>query len=111
MPRFQPYVVYHATDPMAKLMPDPRDWQIDRDRHYRHVANVYAPRDHVFSLTNHSEGQDWTQHPEVFWVVPGPSLRSTSVGDVISSPSTGRVWLVTYDDFQEVLPTSDGSVF
>ena len=58
---FHPYAVYHATNQLAMLMPDPRDWQTDRDRQYRHVANVYAPRDHVFALTNHSEGLDWTE--------------------------------------------------
>jgi len=105
-----PYAVYHATNPLAMLRPDPRDWQTDRDQQYRHVANVYALLDHVFTLTNHSEGQDWTERPEVFWVAPGSSPRSTSVGDVIFSPSTGRAWLVAYDDLQEILPTSDGSM-
>jgi len=76
-----PYAVYHATNPLAMLMPDPRAWQTDRDRQYRHIANVYAERSQVFALTNHSEGQDWTERPEVFWVAPGTSPRSTSVGD------------------------------
>jgi hypothetical protein len=101
-PEFHPYAIYHATSPLAMLMPNPHDWQINRDRYYRHVANVYAPRDWVFSLTNHSEEQDWTARPEVFWVRPGSSPRSTSVGDVIYSPSTGQAWLVTADDVQEI---------
>ena len=102
-----PYAVYHATNPLAMLRPDPRAWQTDRDRQYRHVANVYAERSQVFVLTNHTEG-DWTKRPEVFWVAPGMSPRSTSVGDVIYSPSTGRAWLVTWDDLQEISPTSQG---
>lgn len=106
-----PYAVYHATNLVAMLMPDPRDWQIDREQHYRHVANVYALRDRVFALTNHCEGQDWTERPEVFWVAPGSSPRSTSVGDVIYSPSTHRAWLVMYDSLQEILsPTSEDFV-
>ena len=103
-----PDAVYHATNPLAMLMPDPRAWQTDRDQQYRHVANVYAERSQVFALTNHSDGQDWTERPEVFWVAPGTSLRSTSVGDVMDSPSTGRAWLVSYDDLQEISPTSQG---
>lgn len=106
-----PYAVYHATDVLAMYFPDPRDWQVDRDQHYRHVANVYASRDRVFTLINHHEGQDWTKRPEVFWVVPDFPLRSTSVGDVIYSPSTGLAWLVTSDKLQEILPqTSEGSM-
>jgi hypothetical protein len=105
---FHPYAVYHATNPLAMLMPDPRAWQTDRDRQYRHVANVYTERSHVFALTNHSEELDWTKRPEVFWVAPGTSPRSTSVGDVMYSPSTGRAWLVTWDDLQEIPPTSKG---
>ena len=104
---FHPYAVYHATNPLDMLRPDPRAWQTDRDRNYRHVANVYAERSHVFALTNHSEGLDWTERPEVFWVAPGTSPRSTSVGDVMYSPSTGRAWLVTCDNLQEI-PTSKG---
>jgi hypothetical protein len=106
---FHPYAVYHATNLLAMLMPDPRAWLTDRDRQYRHIANVYAERSQVFTLTNHSDGLDWTERPEVFWVAPGTSPRSTSVGDVIFSPSTGRAWLVTYDDLQEISPTSQGS--
>ena len=49
-----PYAVYHATNLLAMLRPDPRAWQTDRDRQYRHVANVYTERSHVFALTNHS---------------------------------------------------------
>jgi hypothetical protein len=104
-----PYAIYHATNPVAMLRPDPRDWQLERDQQYQHVANVYALREQVFALSNHKEGRDWTQCPEVFWVAPGLSPRSTSVGDVVYSPSMGRAWLVTCDDLQEILPTSDGS--
>ena len=107
-PAFHPYAVYHATNPLAMLMPDPRAWQTDRDRQYRHVANIYVERSQVFTLTNHSEGLDWTERPEVFWVAPGTTPRSTSVGDVMYSPSTGRAWLVTWDDLQEIPLTSKG---
>lgn len=96
-----PYAIYHATDVMAMAFPSAQDWQ-DREKKYRHVANVYAPRARIFALTNHTNGQDWTKHPEVFWVSPDVSPRSTCVGDVIYSPSMGRVWLVQYHDLQEI---------
>ncbi len=84
------YAVYHAISPLAMLWKDARDWQINRDQHYRHVADVQAELDQIFSLTNHDEEQDWTKRPEVCWVVPGVSPRSTSVGDVIYQPETPR---------------------
>ena len=105
-----PYAVYHATNLLAMLRPDPRAWQTDRDQQYRHVANVYAERSQVFAITNRTEGLEWTERPEVFWVAPGTSPRSTSVGDVMYSPSTGRAWLVTRDGLQEIPPTPDGSM-
>ena len=98
----QPYAVYHATDMMAMVFPDPQDWLINREQHYQHVANILAPLGRVFALTNHTNGENWTERDEVFWVAPDCSPRSTSVGDVIYSPSTKRAWLVDRSGLQEI---------
>jgi hypothetical protein len=102
--RVPKYAVYHTTSPLAMLRPSPRNWQINRHQHYRHVANVRAERDQIFSLTNHDEMQDWTKRPEVSWVASGLSPRSTSVGDVISDPEMSRAWLVERSGLEEIAP-------
>lgn len=98
----QPYAIYHATDIMAMLYPDPQEWLTNREQAYVHIANVYAHRSRIFALTNHTDGHDWTKHECVFWVAEGASPRSTSVGDVIHSPSTGQVWLIGHDGLQKI---------
>lgn len=100
--RVPEYAVYHATSPLAMLRPEPMDWQINRDQHYQHVANVQAELDYIFMLTNHDEEQDWTKRLEVSWVVSGMPPRSTSVGDVISEPGTSRAWLIERFGLEEI---------
>jgi hypothetical protein len=95
------YELYHATDIMAMLQPDPRDWMYHRELRYRHVANVEAERSRIFDITNRYEGHEWTEQPEVTWVV-SPATRSTSVGDVIYSPETSQAWLVGHCGYQEI---------
>ena len=99
-----PYALYHTIDIMAMLYPDPQAWTQNGEQQYQHVANVYAERDQIFGITNHTNGENWTERPEVFWVAPEQSPRSTSVGDVIYSPSTGRAWLVMPVGLQEIVP-------
>lgn len=101
-----PYAVYHATDILAMIAPSPQAWQTNRDQNYQHVANIYAELDAVFFLTNHTDGRNWTNNPEVFWVDPSQSPRSTSVGDVIYSPTSRRAWLVVGSGLQEIERTN-----
>jgi len=98
----QPYAVYHATNMMAMIFPNPQDWMRNREQHYQHVANVHTQLHRVFALTNHTNGENWTEREEVFWVAPEESPRSTSVGDVIYSPTTSRAWLVDRSGLQEI---------
>ena len=86
------YAVYHATDLHAMIAPQPEHWHTDRSLHYTHVADVEAPLEQVFALTNHID-HSWTDNPEVVWHTAAP-VRSTSVGDVIVSRQSGRAWLV-----------------
>ena len=94
--------VYHSTDVMAMLAPDPQDWLQDRAQHYRHVATVNAPLECIFEYTNHSEESAWITRPEVVWVVPGVRLRSTSVGDVFVDEASGCAYLVAPQGLQEI---------
>jgi RNA polymerase sigma factor (sigma-70 family) len=81
------YAVYHAHDNWAMVEPHADHWHRDRALHYRHVADVDAPLERVFALTNHLDGCSWTSHQEVVWHATDAPVRSTSVGDVIlSSP-------------------------
>jgi hypothetical protein len=96
------YELYHATDWLVMLYPDVRLWN-DREYYYQHVATIGAPLDDVFYLTNHTGGVNWTQRPEICWIAPGVSPRSTSVGDVIYAPDTGRVWLIVGRGLQEIV--------
>ena|SRR5579872_6370461 len=87
------YAVYHAVDPFAMASPQPACWHNDRHRHFRHVADVAAPLEQVFALTNHRDC-DWTRNPEIVWYDTLLPLRSTSAGDVIVSNETARAWMV-----------------
>ena len=103
-PRETPsYEIYHATDIMAMLHPDPQAWLANRDRHYQHVANIQTQLEWVFFMTQHTDGRNWTKHPEVSWVTPNASPRSTSVGDVIYSPETHQAWLIGHADLEEIV--------
>jgi hypothetical protein len=57
------------------------------------VADVAAPFQQVFALTNHID-YPWTENPEVIWHAADRSLRSTSVGDVIVDCNTQQTWLI-----------------
>ncbi len=87
------YAVYHAVDPLAMAVPQPAHWQTNRRAHFRHVADVVAPLEQVFALTNQLD-HEWTANQEVIWHDTGLPLRSTSVGDVIASYETGQAWLI-----------------
>jgi hypothetical protein len=98
--------LYHANDIWAMLYPREDRWHLDRALHYRHVAEVQAPLERVFALTNHFEGCDWTSHREVVWYATDTPVRSTSVGDVILSRETGQAWLVMPSDLREITTPS-----
>lgn len=93
------YAVYHAIDPIAIARPVAAHWYSDREMHYRHVADVAAPFDQIFRLTNHID-HPWTDNAEVIWHATGTPLRSTSVGDIIVACETGEAWLVLPFGFQ-----------
>jgi len=95
----QRFAVYHAIDPLAMTKPQVAHWQTDREIHYRHVADVAAPFEHVFPLTNHID-HSWMSNPEVVWYATNTPLRSTSVGDIIVACETRQAWLVMLSGFQ-----------
>ena len=97
------YAVYHAHNLHALVAPQPERWFHDRASHYRHVADVVAPLERVFALTNHID-RPWTDNPEVVWHALVAPLRSTSVGDVIVSTRSGTAWLVLPLGLQELSP-------
>lgn len=95
------YAVYHANDLLVMVLPQPKWWHEDRERNYMHIADVSAPLERVFALTNHVD-HSWTSNPEVVWYATRLPLRSTSVGDVIVSYTTGQAWLVMPIGLQEM---------
>src|SRR5260221_9396973 len=95
------YAVYHAHDPFAMVTPQAAHWFRERSRHYTHVADVEAPLEQVFALTNHID-HPWTGNPQVVWYTTDAPVRSTSVGDVIVSLESGQAWLVTPAGLQEL---------
>jgi hypothetical protein len=97
----QRYAVYHANDLSAMAEPQARRWHEVRSRYYTHVADVAAPLEQVFALTNHID-HSWTSNPEVVWHTAEFPLRSTSVGDVIVSCESGQAWLVMPVGLQEI---------
>jgi len=87
------YGVYHAVDLLAMACPQPAHWQTNWRKHFVHVADVAAPFEQVFALTNAID-RPWTSNPEVVWYDARLPLRSTSVGDVIVSCETGQAWMI-----------------
>ncbi len=101
------YAIYHANDLFAMAVPEASRWYEDRSRYYTHVADVVAPLEQVFALTNHID-HSWTSNPEVVWHTTVIPLRSTSVGDVILSYKSGQAWLVLPIGLQD-LPPDEGT--
>ncbi len=101
------YAVYHANDLLEMVVPQASHWYEDRSRYYNHVADVVAPLEQVFALTN-SIDHSWTSNPEIVWHITTTPLRSTSVGDVIVSYKSGQAWLVLPLGWQE-LPPDNGT--
>lgn len=97
------YAVYHANDLFALPTVQASHWHEDRSRYYTHVADVEAPLERVFALTNHID-HSWTSNPQVVWHITAAILRSTSVGDVIVSYDSGQAWLVMPIGLQELPP-------
>ena len=108
------YAVYHANDLFAMITPQAAHWFRDQSKHYTHVADLEAPLEQVFALTNHID-HSWTSNPEVVWHTTVSPVRSTSVGDVIVSQESGQAWLVMSIGLQELAPenelrTGDGAI-
>ncbi len=103
----QRYAVYHANDLLAMVVPHAWHWYEDRTGSYTHVADVVAPLEQVFALTNHID-HPWANNPEVVWQTTNAPLRSTSVGDIIMSCDSGQAWLVMPIGLQE-LPPDNGT--
>ncbi len=101
------YAVYHANDLLAMVVPQASHWYEDRTRYYTHVADVVAPLEQVFVLTN-SIDHSWTSNPEVVWHATDAPLRSTLVGDLIMSCESGQAWLVMPIGLQE-FPSDNGT--
>src|SRR5260221_13726210 len=101
------YAVYHAHDPFAMVTPQAAHWFRERFRYYTHVADVEAPLEQVFALTNHID-HSWTSNPQVVWHATTAPLRSSSVEDVIVSYENGQAWLVMPIGLQE-LPSDNGT--
>jgi hypothetical protein len=98
----QRYAVYHANDLLETHLPPAMRWYADRSSYYTHVADVVAPLEQIFALTNHID-HPWTDNPEVVWLATS-RIRSTSVGDVIISSESGQAWLVMPVGLQELPP-------
>ena len=98
----QRYAVYHANDVLETHLPPAMRWYADKSSYYTHVADVVAPLEQIFTLTNHID-HPWTNNPEVIWLATS-RIRSTSVGDVIVSSESGKVWLVMPIGLQELPP-------
>jgi hypothetical protein len=101
----QRYVVYHANDMLEIHLPPAMRWYADQSMYYTHVADVVAPLEQIFLLTNHID-HPWTDNPEVIWLATS-RIRSTSVGDIIVSSESGQAWLVMPVGLQE-LPVLQG---
>ena len=99
----QRFAVYHANDPWAMVEPSEDRWLRNSALLYRHVAEVEAHLERVFALTNHIEGHSWMSNREVVWYATNAPLRSTSVGDVILSRTTGQAWLVMPFELKEII--------
>ena len=99
------FAVYHTTNPLAMLTPEVSSWHEDRSHAYTHVADVVAPLEHVFALTNHID-HDWTRNREIVWYTADALLRSMSVGDVILDDESGQAWMILPIGFQELPPES-----
>lgn len=95
------YAVYHAVDPFAMASPQVAHWHTNRRKHFLHVADVVAPLEQVFALTNHRDCT-WTHNPEIVWYDTALPLRSTSVGDVIVSCETAQAWMIMPIGLQEL---------
>jgi hypothetical protein len=98
----QRYAVYHANDVLGTNLPPAMRWYADKSSYYTHVADVVAPLEQIFTLTNHID-YPWTDNPEVVWLATS-RIRSTSVGDTIVSSESGQVWLVIPIGLQELPP-------
>jgi hypothetical protein len=96
----QRYAVYHANDLLGTHLPPAMRWYADKYLYYTHVADVVAPLEQIFALTNHID-HPWTDNPEVVWLTTS-RIRSTSVGDVIVSAESGQAWLVMPVGLQEL---------
>ena len=107
MRTYQRYAVYHTNDLLAMIMPNASHWYEDRSSSYTHVADVVAPLEQVFALTN-SIDYAWTKNPEVVWHTTKAPLRSSSVGDIIVAYENGQAWLVMPLGLQE-LPPDNGT--
>jgi hypothetical protein len=98
----QRYAVYHANDVLEANLPPAMRWYADTSMYYTHIADIVAPLEQVFPLTNHID-HPWTDNPEVVWLATS-RIRSTSVGDIIVSSEGGKVWLVMPIGLQELPP-------
>ena len=98
----QRYAVYHANDVLETNLPPAMRWYADKSLYYTHVADVVAPLEQIFTLTNHID-HPWTDNPEVVWLATS-RIRSTSVGDIIVSSGSGQAWLVMPVGLQELPP-------
>lgn len=98
----QRYAVYHANDVLETNLPPAMRWYADKSSYFTHVADIVAPLEQVFTLTNHID-HPWTGNPEVVWLATS-RIRSTSVGDIIVSCESGQVWLVMPVGVQELPP-------
>jgi hypothetical protein len=98
----QRYAVYHANDVLEINLPPAMRWYADKSMYYTHVADIVAPLEQIFTLTNHID-HPWTDNPEVVWLATS-RIRSTSVGDIIVSSESEQAWLVMPVGLQELPP-------
>lgn len=101
--------VWHADPPnFLGDLEAARHWPMG----YRFVARVEVdPKveagvlqlEQVFQLTNHID-HDWKTNPKVLMGTGLPSVRSTSVGDIIVSENGVDIWMVASFGFTLLAP-------
>jgi hypothetical protein len=96
------YEIHHANDIFAMVFPSAEHWLEDRAEHFTHVADVEAPLERLFALTQHTDEGGWPNHPEVAWH-RHMLVRSTSVGDMFLCTETGQAWLVMPCELEEII--------
>jgi hypothetical protein len=118
------FTVFHRTRNVSLLRkiadleefvtPTGKHWMSgNREEYYEAVAVVNVddddePLEHVWDLTNHQGGQDWTLNNQIIWHAPiEGGHRSSMTGDVIVSAADGH-WMIDGGGFTNMKEEGSG---